>query len=108
VLVPKDVEGVEQPLGASEKKIAELRLAVWIEADDLTIEYAAATAQIAGESFAESGEALERISVSRDQPHAIRVGIKQRTETVPLNLKNPVCMREWRTGAAERQWMELG
>jgi hypothetical protein len=43
VLVPKDVEGAEQRLGASEKQVAELRFSVRIEANDLAIEKAIET-----------------------------------------------------------------
>src|SRR5690348_11148506 len=43
VLIPENVESVKERLGTPEQKITELRFAIWIEADDLTIENAAAT-----------------------------------------------------------------
>jgi hypothetical protein len=72
---------------------------ILIEAYDLAIEDTSATFQIASQAFAECGEALERISVSRDQPHAVVIGVQQRPEAVPFDLENPVRVREWRTGS---------
>jgi hypothetical protein len=46
VLVPENVESVKQRLSAAEQQVSELRLTVRIEADDLTIEEAAATFQV--------------------------------------------------------------
>jgi hypothetical protein len=51
VLVPQDVEGVKERLGASEQEVSKLRLAVRIEADDFAIENTAATLQVASKSF---------------------------------------------------------
>ena len=84
-----------------------MRLAMWIEADDLTVEHAAATFQIASQPLAQSGEALEQVSIARDEPHAVVIGVQQRTESVPLDFEQPIWVREWRTGAAERQWLAL-
>jgi hypothetical protein len=55
---------VKQRFGASEQQVAELGLAARIKANDLAIEHASATFQIASESLAQSGEALERVSVA--------------------------------------------
>jgi len=30
----------------------------------------------------------------------------KRTKAVPFDLEQPIRMREWRTSAAERQWLE--
>jgi len=84
-----------------EREIMELRLAVSIEADDLAVENTAAI-------LTKIGKTLERVSIARDKPDAIFVRIKDCPESVPFNLKNPVRMREWRTGAASRQWLESG
>ena len=47
VLVPKDVESVEQRFGTSEEQIPELWPALSIEADDFAIKNATATVQVA-------------------------------------------------------------
>jgi hypothetical protein len=107
VLVPEDVKGAEERLLSPKKQVAELWLSMLIEADDFAVEHTATALQIASQSVAQTGETLEGISVARDKPHAVLVGIKQRPEPVPLDLVNPVWMREWRTGAAEGHGLKM-
>jgi hypothetical protein len=66
VLIPENIECVEQRSGASEKEVSELRFAVSVETHDLAIEYAAAALQVANQPFAQFREALECVSVPRD------------------------------------------
>jgi hypothetical protein len=47
VFVPQNIEGVVDGFGVMEEQVPELRLAISVEADDLTIEYAAAALQVA-------------------------------------------------------------
>jgi len=53
MFIPEDVEGVKERLGTPEQEVAKLRLAISIETDDLAIEHASATVQIASKSLAE-------------------------------------------------------
>ena len=99
VLVPEQIEGVKQRLASPEQQVAELRLSMLIEADDFAVEHTATALQVASQSLAQSGEAFEIVSVPRDEPHAVLVGIKQRPETIPLDLEEPVWVREWCRGA---------
>jgi len=48
VLIPKQIEGVEERIGASEQQVSELWLAFIIEADDLAIENATAALEVTG------------------------------------------------------------
>ena len=97
VFIPENVERVKERLGTPEQEITELWLAIWIKTYDLTVENAAATIQIASQSCTQIGEPLEGISVARDQPDVVCAGTQQRTEAVPLDLKEPIRIREWRT-----------
>ena len=63
------------PPARPEQEITELRLALRIETYDLAIEDTAATLQVASQALAECGEALERVSIPRDEPHAVVVGV---------------------------------
>jgi hypothetical protein len=98
VLIPEYVEGDEARLCASEQKIAELGFAIRVEAHYLTVNDTAATFQIASQAFAECGEALERVPIARDEPHAIFVGVKQGPEPVPFDLEEPIRIREMAHG----------
>jgi len=100
VFVPENIEGVKQRLCTAEQKIFEIRFPVTVEAHDFTVENTAAAAQVASQTFAQFGKTLKRVSVARAEPHAFGVGMEQCPESVPLNLKQPVWMREWRMGAA--------
>ena len=53
-----------------------------IEADDLAIEHAAPTLQVATKSLAQTGDTLERVSVTRDKPNWVLLGIEGRVITV--------------------------
>jgi len=108
VFIPEDVEGIEQGLGASEQKIAELRLARRIEANNFAVEHTVATLEVASQSRAQTGKALERVAVARYEPHAVFIALEQRPKAVPFDLEKPVRVREGLTGAAERQWPEYG
>jgi len=81
-------------LTAAEQQITEPGLAFRIEADDLTIEHAATTFQIA-----KTGEALERASVTRDEPHATCIGVQQRAEPSHWISKS---QSGWENGAPTR------
>ena len=47
VLVPKNIEGIEQRFGTSEEQIPELRLAMRIDADDFSVNDATTPVQVA-------------------------------------------------------------
>lgn len=106
VFIPENVECDEARLGTPEQKITELRLAISIDANDLAIEDAAATLKVASESVAKTRETFERVSIARDQPDTTSIGVQQRPEPVPFDFEKPIRMREWRRGAAKRQWLE--
>jgi hypothetical protein len=107
VLIPENIECVEQRFGASEKEVSELRFAVSVETYDLAIEDAAATFQVANQPFAQFREALECVSVPRNEPHAVFVGMKQCPEAVPLDLEEPVGMAKRSRFATERDSLEM-
>jgi hypothetical protein len=56
VLIPQQIEGIENGVGTAEQQIAKLRLAFRIDADDLSIEHTASTPKIASQSFAQFQE----------------------------------------------------
>jgi hypothetical protein len=107
VLIPEDIECVEPRLGASAQKITELRLAIRIEADDLAVEHASATPQVANQTFAETRKTLKCVSVARDEPHSIILRMEQCPEAVPLDLENPVGMRERSRSTTDRHGLEM-
>ena len=73
MLVPNNVECIKNGLGTAKQQVRELRLAQRVQTDDLAVEHAAAAPEVGSESVAQSGKALESISIARDQPHAIVV-----------------------------------
>jgi hypothetical protein len=56
VFIPENVESVKERLGTSKQQVRKLRLAVKMEADDLSIQHAAETFQVASQSLAQTGE----------------------------------------------------
>ena len=70
MLIPQYVERVKVRLGTPEEQIAELRVAVGVEANDFAVQSALATPQIASEPFAQTREGPEDVAVARDKPHA--------------------------------------
>ena len=59
VLVPKNVEGIEDGLGTAKHQVAELWFAMRIEADNLAVENTPAALQVTSQSFAQAGETFE-------------------------------------------------
>jgi hypothetical protein len=106
VLVPKDIEGVKVRLGTPEQQIPELRLTFGIETYNLAVENAPTTPQISGKAFAQTWEGLECVSVAGYKPHAVLVRMKQRPESVPLDLEEPIGVREGLRAAAEGYGLE--
>ena len=91
MFVPQDVEGIKHRLEAAEQQVAELRLTVGVEADDFAIEDTATTLQVTHQSLAQPRKRFEYVHIAGDEPHAVFVGVEQRPEAVPLDLKKPIC-----------------
>jgi len=107
MLIPQYVEGVEVRLGTPEKQIPELRLAIGIEANDFAVENAPATPEVKSEPFAQIRERLKTVSVAGDQAHGASVGPQYGSETVPLDLEQPIRRREGLWPAAEGNRLEV-
>jgi len=48
VLIPKQIEGVEERLGSSKQQVSELWLALRVEADNLAVKNATAALEVTG------------------------------------------------------------
>jgi hypothetical protein len=71
-----------------------------VQTDNLSIEDAPTAPEVASQSLAQSGKALQSISIARDQPHGVVVEVKQCPEPIPFHFENPVWMGKGRQCAS--------
>jgi hypothetical protein len=76
VLVPQDVECIEDRLSTTKKQVLERGLAIGIEADDFSIENAAPSLQITRQSFAQTQKRREYVSIARNETDNVAIRIK--------------------------------
>ena len=93
MLVPQDVESVKERLCTPEQEITELRFPISIEANDLAVETAVPTFQVASRAFTMCGLSVERVPIARNEPNAVVIGVQHRSEAVAFDLEEPVWVR---------------
>ena len=104
---PKNVKCDESRLAAPEQQLAELRLATGVEADNFHHrEHVDGPLRSRINPWERPGSDLNAFPF-REKPHFFTVGKKKCTKPVPFNFKDPVWIREWRTGAAKRHRSEM-
>jgi len=84
------VEGIEPGLAAMEEQVFELGFPLSIQAVNLAIGHCRLRTEFGGKSFVQVWKQLELVSVAGDKPTCAHFDVRQRPETVPFDLKNPI------------------
>src|SRR5215475_12167540 len=102
----EQVKSIEARLTTPKQQVLELRISFSVQADYLAIEHCAFDSALQRKRETEVREGFELVAIARHQFAAAIFDVRERAETIPLDLEQPIRMIERFGPPVEEHWLK--